>query len=421
MNDIIPTQTRKKISKNALKVLSRLKGHGYQAYLVGGSVRDMILGRAPKDFDIATDAHPEDVRSLFKNSRLIGRRFRIVHVWFGREIIEVATFRAASLAASSENQHEQTESGMLLADNIYGTLEEDVFRRDFSINALYYSPDTGDVIDLVGGVDDIMAKRIRLLGDPENRYREDPARMLRAIRFKSKLDFDIDRQAGEPIKQLGYLLQDLSPSRLFEEVQKLFMTGHALYAFNELLSYDLFGWLFPDSRRVMDSSPAEKLIKVALESTDDRIANELPVTPAFIYAAILWYPFVEEKKKLEAEGASNAEATMEASAKTIARQQLFTSIPRRFTSVMREIWYLQFRLLVRRGKKPDAVLAHKRFRAAYDFLLIRELVGEKLDNSGEWWTRYQEANAAQRQIMKQSGKPGRRRRRKHHGTVTSSL
>ena len=417
MNDIIPIQARNKISINARKVLNRLNGHGYQAYLVGGSVRDMILGRVPKDFDIATDAHPEDVRSLFKNSRLIGRRFRIVHVRFGREIIEVATFRAAW----SENQHEQSESGMLLADNIYGTLEEDVFRRDFSINALYYSPDTGDVIDLVGGVDDIMAKKIRLLGDPENRYREDPARMLRAVRFKSKLDFDIDRQAGEPMNQLGYLLQDLSPSRLFEEVQKLFMTGHALYAFNELLSYDLFGWLFPDSRRAMDSSPAEKLIKVALESTDHRIANELTVTPAFIYAAILWYPFVEEKKKLEAEGVSFAEATMEATAKTIARQQLFTSIPRRFTSVMREIWYLQFRLLVKRRRKPDAVLAHQRFRAAYDFLLIREVVGEKLDNSGEWWTRYQEADAAQRQIMKQSGKPGRRRRRKHHGTVTSSL
>ena len=417
MNDIIPIQARNQISINARKVLNRLNGHGYQAYLVGGSVRDMILGLVPKDFDIATDAHPEDVRSLFKNSRLIGRRFRIVHVRFGREIIEVATFRAAW----SENQHEQSESGMLLADNIYGTLEEDVFRRDFSINALYYSPDTGDVIDLVGGVDDIMAKKIRLLGDPENRYREDPARMLRAVRFKSKLDFDIDRQAGEPMNQLGYLLQDLSPSRLFEEVQKLFMTGHALYAFNELLSYDLFGWLFPDSRRAMDSSPAEKLIKVALESTDHRIANELTVTPAFIYAAILWYPFVEEKKKLEAEGVSFAEATMEATAKTIARQQLFTSIPRRFTSVMREIWYLQFRLLVKRRRKPDAVLAHQRFRAAYDFLLIREVVGEKLDNSGEWWTRYQEADAAQRQIMKQSGKPGRRRRRKHHGTVTSSL
>ncbi len=417
MNDIIPIQARNQISINALKVLSRLNRHGYQAYLVGGSVRDMILGRAPKDFDIATDAHPEDVRSLFKNSRLIGRRFRIVHVRFGREIIEVATFRAAW----SENQREQSENGMLLADNIYGTLEEDVFRRDFSINALYYSPDTGDVIDLVGGVDDIKAKKIRLLGDPENRYREDPARMLRAIRFKSKLDFDIDSEAGEPMHQLGYLLQDLSTSRLFEEVQKLFMTGHALYAFNELMTYDLFGWLFPDSRRAMDSSPAEKLIKVALKSTDNRIANELPVTPAFVYAAILWYPFVEEKKKLEAEGVSYAEATMEASAKTIARQQLFTSIPRRFTSVMREIWYLQFRLLVRRRRKPDAVLAHKRFRAAYDFLLIREEVGEKLDNSGEWWTRYQEADAAQRQIMKQSGKPGRRRRRKHQGTVTSSL
>ncbi|MCY4531672.1 MAG: polynucleotide adenylyltransferase PcnB [Gammaproteobacteria bacterium] len=417
MNDIIPIQARNQISINALKVLSRLNRHGYQAYLVGGSVRDMILGRAPKDFDIATDAHPEDVKSLFKNSRLIGRRFRIVHVRFGREIIEVATFRAAW----SENQREQSENGMLLADNIYGTLEEDVFRRDFSINALYYSPDTGDVIDLVGGVDDIKAKKIRLLGDPENRYREDPARMLRAIRFKSKLDFDIDRQAGEPMHQLGYLLQDLSTSRLFEEVQKLFMTGHALYAFNEMLSYDLFGWLFPDSRRAMDSTPAEKLIQVALKSTDQRIANELPVTPAFVYAAILWYPFVEEKKKLEAEGVSYAEATMEASAKTIARQQLFTSIPRRFTSVMREIWYLQFRLLVRRRRKPDALLAHKRFRAAYDFLLIREEVGEKLDNSGEWWTRYQEADAAQRQIMKQSGKPGRRRRRKHQGTVTSSL
>ena len=417
MNDIIPIQARNQISINALKVLSRLNRHGYQAYLVGGSVRDMILGRAPKDFDIATDAHPEDVRSLFKNSRLIGRRFRIVHVRFGREIIEVATFRAAW----SENQREQSENGMLLADNIYGTLEEDVFRRDFSINALYYSPDTGDVIDLVGGVDDIRAKKIRLLGDPENRYREDPARMLRAIRFKSKLDFDIDSEAGEPMHQLGYLLQDLSTSRLFEEVQKLFMTGHALYAFNEMLSYDLFGWLFPDSRRAMDSTPAEKLIKVALKSTDQRIANELPVTPAFVYAAILWYPFVEEKKKLEAEGVSYAEATMEASAKTIARQQLFTSIPRRFTSVMREIWYLQFRLLVRRRRKPDALLTHKRFRAAYDFLLIREEVGEKLDNSGEWWTRYQEADAAQRQIMKQSGKPGRRRRRKHQGTVTSSL
>ncbi len=417
MNDIIPIQARNQISINALKVLSRLNRHGYQAYLVGGSVRDMILGRAPKDFDIATDAHPEDVKSLFKNSRLIGRRFRIVHVRFGREIIEVATFRAAW----SENQREQSENGMLLADNIYGTLEEDVFRRDFSINALYYSPDTGDVIDLVGGVDDIKAKKIRLLGDPENRYREDPARMLRAIRFKSKLDFDIDSEAGEPMNQLGYLLQDLSTSRLFEEVQKLFMTGHALYAFNELMSYDLFGWLFPDSRRAMDSSPAEKLIQVALKSTDQRIANELPVTPAFVYAAILWYPFVEEKKKLEAEGVSYAEATMEASAKTIARQQLFTSIPRRFTSVMREIWYLQFRLLVRRRRKPDALLAHKRFRAAYDFLLIREEVGEKLDNSGEWWTRYQEADAAQRQIMKQSGKPGRRRRRKHQGTVTSSL
>jgi poly(A) polymerase len=412
MNDDAPALAQDKISVNALKVLKRLSEHGYQAYLVGGGVRDLILGREPKDFDIATDAHPEDVKELFRNSRLIGRRFRIVHVRFGRDIVEVTTFRAAH----EDVEETQTESGRLIHDNTYGSFEEDVFRRDFSINALYYSAESGEIIDLTGGREDIEAKRIRLIGDPENRYREDPVRMLRAIRFKGKLDFDIDPDSGEPMRRLGYLLQDIPPARLFEELLKLFMSGDAEKAFDDLLSYELFGWLFPDARRAMDSSPAEDLIRAALASTDKRIQEEKPVTPAFIFAALLWYPFVDEKQELEQEGASSVEASHEAAANVIAKQQLFTSIPRRFSGPMRDIWNLQFRLPIRHGKKADILMSHKRFRAAYDFLLLRELAGEKLDNLGEWWTEYQEVNEADRSAMKPtSTKPKRRRRRPRNG------
>ncbi|MDG2070919.1 MAG: polynucleotide adenylyltransferase PcnB [Pseudomonadales bacterium] len=397
MNEVL--LEKEQVSINALKVLSRLSEHGYQAYLVGGSVRDILLNQTPKDFDVATDAHPEDVHELFRNSRMIGRRFKIVHVRFGRDIIEVATFRASK----NIEETDQTERGLLLSDNDYGSFEEDVFRRDFTINALYYSPDTHKVTDLVDGQADIDAKIIRLIGEPESRYREDPVRMLRAIRFKTKLGFSIDPNSEQPMFKLGYLLQDVSPARLFEELLKLFMSGQANVVFDELLAYDIFGWLFPDAKRAMNQYPAKNLIREALLSTDRRIEQDLPVTPAFVYAALLWYPFVDEKRRLEQEGASHPDASNEAAANVIAKQLLFTSIPRRFSTPMREIWNLQFRLPNR--KKAKALVGHKRFRAAYDFLLLRELAGEKLDNLGAWWTKYQEDNPTERQPTK----PRRRR------------
>ena len=406
------------ISINALKVIRRLTEHGYEAYLVGGGVRDLILGRTPKDFDVTTNAHPEEVHELFRNSRMVGKRFKIVHVRFGRDIIEVATFRAArdeaeeNIDIEDTEQLNQTESGMLLADNVYGAFEEDVFRRDFTINALYYDPKEDKVVDFVGGGEDLKKQIIRLIGEPESRYREDPVRMLRAIRFKAMLGFEIDEASTEPMHELGYLLQDISPARLFEELLKLFMSGYAAKVFDDLLRYELFGWLFPDSRRSMDNSPAEKLIRAALDNTDKRIAVDLPVTPAFIYASLFWYPFIEEKKRLEEDGVSYVEASNEAAANIIAKQQLFTSIPRRFSGQIRDIWNLQFRLSNRHGKKVNALVRHKRFRAAYDFLLLRELAGEKLNNLGEWWTNYQDANETERQTMKPKPRRARRRPRR---------
>jgi len=411
MNDNATPLPLGHISVNALKVVNRLTEHGFEAYLVGGCVRDLILGRSPKDFDVATDAHPEEVRDIFRNSRSIGRRFRIVHIRFGREIVEVATFRSAH-----EEIHEDShsEGGMILDDNIYGTFQEDVFRRDFTMNALYYNVDTDEVIDLVNGMDDIKAKRIRLIGEPDKRYREDPVRMLRAVRFKAKLGFNIDEDTGSSIRQIGYLLQDIPPARIFEEVLKLFMTGHAVATLEAMLEYDLFGWLFPSARRAMDDTLAGKLIHLALASTDRRIANDMPVTPAFIFAALLWYPFIENRKRLEEEGVTHVEASHEAAANVIANQQLFTSIPRRFSGPMRDIWNLQFRLPARYGRKPEILIAHKRFRAAYDFLLLREESGEKLDGLGQWWTSFQEADEDARGKLKlqTTGKKKRKRKRK---------
>ncbi len=408
MNDM--TLPVEHISVNAVKVVNRLTEHGHEAYLVGGCVRDLILGKPPKDFDVATSAHPEEVRELFRNSRMIGKRFRIVHVRFGREIVEVATFRGPHTVIDDESH---SEGGMILNDNVYGSFEEDAFRRDFTMNALYYNVETGTIVDLVDGIADIRAGTIRLIGEPDDRYREDPVRMLRAIRFSAKLGFHIEDSTGATIRNIGYLLQDIPPARLFEEVLKLFMTGHGVATFDAMLEYELFGWLFPSSRRAMDEHPAEKLIRLALASTDDRIRVDKPVTPAFIFAAFLWYPFVVEKKQLEDAGLTHVEASHEAASNVIANQQLFTSIPRRFSGPMRDIWNLQYRLPHRFGKKPDILAGHKRFRAAYDFLLLREASGEKLDGLGEWWTRYQEADPETREKLKQqSGTPGRKKRKR---------
>ena len=425
MNDLTTPLSLENVSVNAIKVVNRLVEHGYEAYLVGGCIRDLMLGATPKDFDVATSAHPEEVRELFRNSRLIGKRFRIVHVRFGREIVEVSTFRGPH-----KDDHEDA-SGQVRDDNVYGTFEEDTFRRDFAMNALYLRLPENEVIDLAGGIDDIKDKRIRLIGEPDQRFREDPVRMLRAVRFRAKLGFDIEDHCGDAIRDLGYLLQDIPPARLFEEVLKLMMTGHAVRTYECMKEYELFGWLFPSARRASEEDEkADRLITAALASTDRRIENDQPVTPAFIFAALLWYPFVIEKARLEnEEKATSVTASHEAAGTVLANQQLFTSIPRRFSGPMRDIWNLQFRLPMRFGNKPDSLMAHKRFRAAYDFLLLREESGEKLGGIGEWWTQYQEADEEGRNKLKQqAGKSGgggnrkRRRRRKrrpeHHDRMT---
>lgn len=411
MTDSAGLLSADRISINALKVVRRLTEHGYQAYLVGGCVRDLLLGKTPKDFDVATDAHPEEVRDLFRNSRLIGRRFRIVHVTFGHEIVEVATFRAGHSEETTSRHF--SEGGMILSDNVYGTFDEDVHRRDFAMNALYYQPETDTLLDEVGGLDDIRQRRIRLIGDPQSRFREDPVRMLRAIRFKTKLDFILDKATHDALLELGYLLQDIPQARLFEEVLKLFMNGHGQAALQGLIEHRLFGWLFPDSDRLLDTGTERELMRLALASTDQRVAENKAVTPAFVFAALLWYPFLEEKASLEAGGIPGMIAAQEAASNVIARQLMCTSIPRRFSGPMRDVWQLQQRFTIRLGRKPEALLRHKRFRAAYDFMLVRAQSGEELSELVEWWTAYQEANPQSRHEMVRAGggKPRRRRRR----------
>ncbi|MFT5210375.1 MAG: poly(A) polymerase [Flavobacterium sp.] len=396
------------ISINALKVVRRLSSQGYEAYLVGGCVRDLLLGRAPKDFDVATNAHPDEVGELFKNSRPIGRRFKIVHVRYGRDIIEVATFRAPH----ADNSSNTTDTGLILSDNSYGSFSEDVFRRDFTVNALYYDADTKEIRDLVDGLSDIDAQVLRLIGDPESRYREDPVRMLRAVRFKAKLGFTLSEDTEEPLRKIGHLLQDIPPARLFEEMLKLFMSGYGEKAFEILMEYELFGWLFPDSKNAMAiNDRTKKLIALSLASTDKRIAEEKPVTPAFVFAALLWHPFEIERDRLKELGDTNA--AFEAAGNVIGKQQFFTSIPKRFSGPMREIWQLQSRLGIRTGKKPEGIVIHRRFRAAYDFLLIRELSGENLEDLGQWWTDYQEQNPEQRaEMTRRQPKTSSNRRRK---------
>ncbi len=310
---------------------------------------------------------------------------------------------------------------MILSDNRYGTFREDARRRDFTINALYYDPENEEVLDPLDGVKDLEKRQIRLIGSPEDRYREDPVRMLRAVRFRAKLGFDIEQDTRSAIGEFGYLLQDIPPARLFEEVLKLFMSGYAQRAFTGLTDEDAFRWLFPDTQNLLAESHHQKLIDLALESTDTRIGNEMPVTPAFIFAALLWGPFLKERQRLiDDEGITIYAANMEAANNVVAKQQLFTSIPKRFSGPMRDIWFLQFRMPNKTGKKAASVANHKRFRAAYDFLLLREKSGEDLQGLGEFWTQYQIDNPLDAQGSSRGrptdhqngGRQGSRRRRR---------
>lgn len=414
---------RSHVNKNAVNVVERLQKAGYEAYLVGGCVRDLLLDMEPKDFDVATNATPEQIRMEFRNSRVIGRRFKLVHVHFGRDFIEVATFRANHPEGEEEedsNLSSRNESGRILRDNVYGTLADDAQRRDLTINALYYDPTNESILDYARGVYDIKHRLIRLIGDPTQRYQEDPVRMLRAIRFAAKLDFDLELQTAKPIRQLAPLLKEIPAARLFEEVLKLFLSGYAEETFYLLVEYRLFEQLFPASAEALLHNPeyTKTLIIEALANTDLRVRQEKPVTPAFLFAAILWPALPARVLRAQEKGMPAIPAMQEAASSLITEQCQRIAIPKRFTLPIKEIWDMQERLPRRSGKRADLLLENSRFRAGYDFLLLRELAGEETDGLGEWWTDYQQCNDSERRLMirdlgnkdDSAGAPRKRRR-----------
>jgi len=481
--------SRSNISPNALRVLYRLKEAGFQAFLVGGCVRDIIIGRHPKDFDVATDALPEEVRRLFRNCRLVGRRFRLAHIVYGREIIEVATFRAASapppteepvpmrsddeaelleeeLASDDDDDADdsglpvdehgdpdgnrdpdyrpsihrvQDDHGRLLRDNIYGSIDADVWRRDFTVNALYYNIADFSIWDYVGGLADIQAKRLRLIGDVETRYREDPVRMLRAARFEAKLGFEIDAASAAPIERLRGLLASVPPARLFDETAKLFLTGHGADSYRVLRARGLFAALFPAVDRYIDAHPGslvEELLVQGLRNTDRRVEEDKPVTPTFLFALLLYGPIAAIIESLPANRWHEPQAILDACDQALREAQQRVSIPRRIAFGVRDMYALQPRLEGPRGRRALRLLEQPRFRAAYDLLMLRAALGLATAEVAQWWTALQAATPAEREQIVEampggrsqpgnreagagagagSGAPRRRRRRRSRG------
>lgn len=420
---IIPREdhniSRKNVSHSAIKVIQRLNQSGFESYLVGGGVRDLLLGGKPKDFDIATSATPEQVRQTFRNSRIIGRRFKIVHVRFGREIIEVTTFRAQHEAESTSADSARSDSGMLLRDNVYGDVVSDAWRRDFTVNALYYTTNKFCVHDYTNGMQDLKQRKIRMIGKPAERYKEDPVRMLRAVRFAAKLDFIIEPATEKPIAQLRPLLANIPSARLFDESLKMFMGGYSLACLEQLDKYKLLQFLCPAAAESLAKHESTKnFFELTMRNTDKRLANDQRVTPAYIYAALLWPAVAEQEIHFKAQGEHPSRAHQLAAQDIISRQVKHTAIPKRFTQAMREIWELQYRLLNPRGQQAFRLIEHPRFRAAYDFLLMREEIGESLNSMGNWWTEFQDADEEERQDMVKnlgsSNKPQKRRRPRNH-------
>jgi len=378
------------ISPNALKVLNRLNSAGFEAYLVGGSVRDLLLRKAPKDFDVATNATPNQIRNLFRNARIIGRRFKLAHILFHREIIEVATFRGHEPVETDQQTNEQ---GMLIRDNAYGTLAEDAWRRDFTINSLYYNIEDASIVDYTQGVADVNQRVIRIIGDPVTRYQEDPVRMLRAIRFSAKLHFDIAPETAAPLSELSSLIRHISGSRLFDEMTKLYQCGAAETVHRLLVEYGLFAQLFPQTSNLLTSQyPVKALLGIALENTDTRIHDDKPVTPAFLFAVLLWFPHIACADQLRKEGMDPLPALEKAMSQVIAEQNQIVIVPKRFTQIMREIWIMQYRFSKRTGNRAFHMLQHPRFRAAYDFMALRALAGDESMELAQWWTTFQDVD-----------------------------
>ena len=446
--------SRSHISPNALRVLYRLREAGFMAFLVGGCVRDLLLGLEPNDFDVATDAMPEEIKKLFRNCRLVGRRFRLAHVFFGRETIEVATFRATSAPSQGDEPLPETDpedgetpelddettarafdaSGRILRDNVYGTIDEDVWRRDFTANSLYYNIADFSVWDYVGGAGDIAARRLRLIGDPETRYREDPVRMLRAARFEAKLGFEIDPDTARPIATLRELLSGVPPARLFDETLKLFLTGHGARSFEVLRRRGLLASLLPSVDSWFVSHPGslvEKLLVQGLANTDARVVEDKPVTPSFLFALLLYGPIAAIIEATAPERWHELATILDACDQAVREAQTHIAIPKRFALGVREMFALQPRLEHPRGRRALRVLEHPRFRAGYDLLLLRAELGLAPPEMATWWTRLQEVSADERERMADAlggegtrGAPaarrgGRRRRRRPRARAAS--
>lgn len=404
-----------KVCGRAKDVIRRLQKAGYEAYLVGGCVRDLLLGRTPKDFDIATSARPEEIRKLFNSCRLIGRRFRLAHIYYGRDYLEVATFRAPH--DDSDDGGKVNDEGRIIHDNVYGTLEEDVWRRDFTINALYYNPSNGELLDFVGGLEDLHHGSIRLIGDPEKRFREDPVRLLRAIRFAAKLGFAIEERTRAPMASLAILLEAVSSARLFDEIIKLLHSGDGLKTYRLLREYDVLQHLLPLTAESIEEDTSgnfARMVELSLGNTDQRIADGKSVMPAFLYAVLLWYKVHLAAVALQLKGMPELQALHLAATDALRDQVDFTAVPRRYSNITREIWALQPRFRHRDLRRANLLLGNARFRAAYDFLCLRAEAGEPLKDEAEWWTDFQHAAPEEREAMCKgaAGKGGMRRRKK---------
>lgn len=408
--------SRQQISPGALKVTVALQQAGFSAFVVGGAIRDLLLGLKPKDFDVATNATPEEVRNIFRRSRIIGRRFRLVHVMYGSEIVEVSTFRANCTVVDDTGitaQNHADQHGRLLHDNIFGSQEEDVMRRDFTVNALFYNPASEEILDYLNGYEDIKAKRLRIIGEPVQRYREDPVRMLRAVRLAAKLDIQLDESTAAPIGNLAPLLQNVPAARLFDEMLKLLMSGHSLACVVDLRMRGLHHGLLPMLDVILEQPLGERFITLALKNTDERVQQGKPVSPSFLFAALLWHEVLAAWNKRIAAGEKSIPALHVAMVDILALQRQQLAIPRRLDAIIYDIWALQPRLLVRSGRKPFRLLEHPRFRAAYDFFLLRCESGEIDREVGEWWKIFQHADAAAREAMLLKEAAPKRRKRKH--------
>lgn len=404
------------ISQAALKTCDGLQKEGFEAFIVGGAVRDLLLNFKPKDFDVATNATPEEVNRIFRRSRIIGKRFRLVHVLWGNETIEVSTFRGHHLA---EGDAKTADSGRILRDNIFGSLEEDAARRDFTANALYYNPAKDEVLDFHNGVADVNAKLLRMIGNPTTRYQEDPVRMLRAVRLSAKLGMKIAPETQAPIAKLVDLLQDVPASRLFDEMLKLFLSGHAVESVNALRAQHLHHGLLPMLDVVLEQPLGERFVMLALKNTDARILAGKSSNPSFLFATLLWHEVLAAWQTYKNE-APPIPALYMAMNEVIASQAEKLAIHNRYTATMKEIWAMQPRFEQRAGKRPFSLLTHPRYRAGYDFLLLRCESGELPMELGEWWTAFANAEGEARTAMLQADSNPKKRRKRNRKKVDAS-